>query len=56
MVAVPEAVNIPFAAQFIGEDGELHANEIMEQAADVMLDELSRVEATLAPLRAPPPS
>jgi NAD(P)H-dependent FMN reductase len=56
MLAVPEAVNIPFVAQFIGEDGEVHANEIMEQAADLMLDELLRVQAALAPLRVPTPS
>jgi NAD(P)H-dependent FMN reductase len=53
MVPVPEAVNIPFVARFIGDDGEVHANEIMEQAVDLMLDELLRVQAALAPLRAP---
>lgn len=51
MLAVPEAVNIPFVAQFIGDEGELHANEVMEQAADTMLDELLRVEAALRTLR-----
>ena len=51
MLAVPEAVNIPFVAQFIGDEGELHANEVMEQAADTMLDELMRVEAALRTLR-----
>lgn len=56
MVAVPEAVNIPFVAQFIGEDGEVHANEIMDQAVDLMLDELLRVQEALAPLRAPTPT
>ena len=51
MLAVPEAVNIPFVAQFIGDEGELHANEVMEQAADMMLDELFRVEGALRTLR-----
>ena len=52
MHPVPVAVNIPFIAQFLGEDGEIHANEIMDQAADNMLDELVRIEGALAPLRA----
>lgn len=43
---------IPFFQQFIDEDGALHANEPMEQAADAMLDELARTEETLRPLRA----
>jgi NAD(P)H-dependent FMN reductase len=51
MHAVPPAVNIPFVAQFLGEDGDIHANEIMVQAADAMLDELLRIEGALAPLR-----
>jgi NAD(P)H-dependent FMN reductase len=46
-----EAVSIPFVAKFIDDDGELQANEVMEQAADTMLDELVRVAAALAPLR-----
>ena len=37
--------------QFLDDDGRVQANEVMEQAADVMLDELLRVEATLRPLR-----
>jgi NAD(P)H-dependent FMN reductase len=48
-----EAVHIPFHPQFIGEDGRVHANEIMEQAAGAMLDQLVRVEAALRPLREP---
>jgi NAD(P)H-dependent FMN reductase len=51
MMAVPEAVNIPFVAQFLGDDGELHGNEVMEQAADTMLDELLRVEGAMRSLR-----
>jgi NAD(P)H-dependent FMN reductase len=50
MVPVVESVNIPFHTQFI-EDGEVRANETMEKAADAMLDELSRLDAALRPLR-----
>ena len=52
MVPVVPAVNIPFVTQFVGEDGEIHPNEIMQQAAEDMLDELERIESALAPLRA----
>ncbi len=52
MLPVFESVNIPFHTQFIDEDGRVVANEIMEQAADAMLDELLRAEATLSPRRA----
>lgn len=48
----PVAVNIPFVTQFVGDDAEIHANEIMDQAADAMLDELLRLDSALAPLRA----
>jgi NAD(P)H-dependent FMN reductase len=51
MVPVVESVNIAFHAQFIDENGEVLANEIMDQSADAMLDELLRVEGALAPLR-----
>ena len=51
MTPVFEAVSIPFVAQFIGEEGELVANEVMVGAAEAMLDELARMEAALAPLR-----
>ena len=51
LVAVVEAVNIPFVAQFIDDHGVLQANDVMEQAARAMLDELVRVQAALAPLR-----
>ena len=53
MFPVLEAVSIPFHPQFIGEDGRVQANEIMEQAADSMLDELVRLEQALRPLRDP---
>ena len=51
MLVVPEAVNIPFVAQFLDEDGVLVPNAIMDEAAVVMLDELHRVTAHTAPLR-----
>ena len=51
MLPLTDAVNIPFHTQFLDDDGRVEANEVMEQAADVMLDELLRVEATLRPLR-----
>jgi NAD(P)H-dependent FMN reductase len=53
MLAVVEAVSIPFHPQFIGDDGSVQANEIMERAANAMLDELVRVEGALRPLREP---
>ena len=51
MMPVIEQVNIPFFQQFIDEDGVVHANEVMEQASDAMLDQIVRLEATLRPLR-----
>jgi NAD(P)H-dependent FMN reductase len=53
MLPVSESVSIPFHAQFIGDDGRVQANEIMEQAVDAMLDELVRLEGALRPLREP---
>ncbi len=46
-----EAVSIPFVTQFIDDEGQVQANEVMDQAADAMLDELARVSDALAPLR-----
>ncbi len=51
MTPVFEAVSIPFVQQFIDAEGRLQANEVMEQAAMAMLDELYRVSAVLEPLR-----
>lgn len=51
MTPLFQAVHIPFVAQFIDDDGVLQANEIMEQAADAMLDELLRVSDALRVLR-----
>ncbi len=47
MWPLTEAVNIPFHTQFIDEDGAVQANEVMENAADAMLDELVAIEAAL---------
>ena len=51
MVPVTDAVNIPFHPQFFDDEGRLHPNEIMDQAAGAMLDELLSAEAALRPLR-----
>jgi NAD(P)H-dependent FMN reductase len=53
MVPVADAVSIPFVAQFIDDEGQLRANEVMEASATAMLDELVRWTAALASLRAP---
>ena len=52
MTPVVEAVNIPFVRQFVDDERGLRPNDVHEQAADAMLDELVRVEAALRPLRA----
>lgn len=52
MFPPPEAVSIPFVAQFIDDDGVLRPNEVMEQSAKAMLDELASLEQALRPLRA----
>jgi len=52
MLPLFEAVSIPFHTQFIDDEGRVSANEVMEQAADAMLDELVITEAMLAPRRA----
>jgi NAD(P)H-dependent FMN reductase len=52
MFVLFEAVSIPFVAQFLDEHGALVPNEVMEKAADTMLDELLRVSDALRPLRA----
>jgi NAD(P)H-dependent FMN reductase len=46
-----EAVSIPFVVRLIGEDRELHATDVMEQAAEAMLERLLSVSSALAPLR-----
>jgi NAD(P)H-dependent FMN reductase len=51
MFALFEAVNIPFVAEFIDSERVLQPNDVMEDAAVAMLDELVRVEAGLRALR-----
>ena len=52
MYALPEAVSIPFVAQFLDDEERITPNETMEQAADAMLAELRRMSDALASLRA----
>ncbi len=51
MVPVFDAVSIPFVMQFIDDEGEVQANEVMEKAAMAMLDELQRWVIALRTLR-----
>ncbi|GAB3337732.1 NADPH-dependent FMN reductase [Micromonospora halotolerans] len=51
MTPIPEAVHIPFVAQFVDDDGALRPNETMEASAEAMLDELVHWTSALTPLR-----
>ena len=51
MWPVNEAVSIPFVQQFVDDDGQIQANEVMENAATIMLDALARMEAAVRVLR-----
>ena len=51
VVPVTDSVNIPFVREKLDEDGRLKPNEIMEQAATAMLDELARWTQALRSLR-----
>jgi len=51
MFPLSEAVSLPFFTQFIDEDEQVQANDVMETAAVAMLDELSRTARALQPLR-----
>jgi len=53
MLPLFEAVNIPFVAQFLDDEGAFAPSELLEQAAVTMLDELARVAPVLAQLREP---
>ncbi|WP_216897600.1 NADPH-dependent FMN reductase [Nocardia alni] len=55
MVPIPEAVAIPFFAQFI-EDGQFQPSPELEQAAPLMFAELLRWTTALAELRANRPA
>jgi NAD(P)H-dependent FMN reductase len=52
MVQLFETVSIPFIAQLLDENKQLRANEVMEQATKVMLNELHRWAMALKPMRA----
>jgi NAD(P)H-dependent FMN reductase len=51
LTPVLEAVSIPFVKQFLDDEGTIHPNDVMIEAARAMLDELVRYEAALRPLR-----
>jgi NAD(P)H-dependent FMN reductase len=51
MVPVVEAVNIPFVAQFIDDEGRFVPNDVLSFGAAGMLAELSKLEGVLRPLR-----
>jgi NAD(P)H-dependent FMN reductase len=53
MVPMAEAVNIPFVQQFLDSDRVLQPNDVMEDAATAMLDELARWTEATSSLRAP---
>ena len=48
MMPLFDGVFVPFAWQFIGEDGVVHGNEQMEGGAATMLDELQRLSGLLS--------
>jgi NAD(P)H-dependent FMN reductase len=51
MTALARAVHIPFVAQFIDDEGDVDANEVMEKSADALLDELLTVGQAMHVLR-----
>ena len=51
IMPVPEAVNIPFVAQHLDEDGRFKSSELMDASATAMLDEVLRWTESLALLR-----
>jgi NAD(P)H-dependent FMN reductase len=46
------AVNIPFVAQFIDDDGQLRPNDTLQEVSLAMLDEMVRLDEVLRTLRA----
>ena len=52
VLTVPEAVSVPFFAQFLDEDDEFVPNAELEAGGKAMLDELARVTVPLRTLRA----
>jgi NAD(P)H-dependent FMN reductase len=53
MVPISDSVNIPFVHQFLDDERRLKPNDIMEDAATVLLDELAVWESALGRLREP---
>lgn len=51
MMPIPQAVNIPFFAQFIDSDGKFEGNQISEKAARNMVNELIRWTTALKGMR-----
>ena len=51
MVPIVDSVPIPSVSQLLGEDGQLHATEAMDEAAARMLAELARLSTVLTPLQ-----
>ena len=51
MTVPSNAVNIPFVAQFIDDDGELRPNDTLQEVSLAMLDEMVRLDAALRVLR-----
>ncbi|WP_210259812.1 NAD(P)H-dependent oxidoreductase [Martelella sp. HB161492] len=49
--AIPQGVPIPFFPQFINDQGEFTPNELTEQGAKAMLDELAKWAPALAAMR-----
>ncbi|PJX21782.1 NADPH-dependent FMN reductase [Psychroflexus sp. S27] len=51
MMPLPQAVNIPFFAQFINDDNVFEANEPLKKSADVMLNKLQAWTKALKEMR-----
>lgn len=51
MMPIPEAVAVPGFGSFLGPDARFKPNELMEQSAKAVLDELAKWAAALKPLR-----
>ena len=53
VMPIPEAVSVPFVAQFVDDDGRFRPDDAIAASATAMLDELRRWADALAVLRAP---
>jgi len=56
IMAIPEAVNIPFYAQYISDEEVFAATESMQKSAAAMLNELLKWAKALQPLRVKEPA